>query len=306
MRLLSAGKGEVVSLGFAPGRSVLVAVSEKSGTHVWDLATAERPVVFGKYEYQRQRPLAFSPDGRYLFRHGPAGRVAVDLANGTTAPAEPVADSPLSDFAQTPDGERIVFLHTPYYTPRLVGWRRAADGRWVDDWSAEPGDGLMAGHALSPAGDWFVHFHRNRLAHWPNIYQLVVRSATTGVAQAARGEHPYSYRSRLFFRPDGAQVVGLHDMTLLVWPVPDPRRLRLVRNDNRKHFTAVAYHPSSRYLLTTSNDTTVIVWDVETWRHVTRYTWDIGRLKSVAVSPDGTLAAAGSDKGQIVVWDVDV
>jgi hypothetical protein len=34
--------------------------------------------------------------------------------------------------------------------------------------------------------------------------------------------------------------------------------------------------------------------------------WDIGRLRSVAFSPDGMLAAGAGDKGKIVVWDVDL
>jgi hypothetical protein len=36
------------------------------------------------------------------------------------------------------------------------------------------------------------------------------------------------------------------------------------------------------------------------------FDWDMGRLRSVAFSPDGMLAAAGNDKGKIVVWDVDL
>ena len=33
---------------------------------------------------------------------------------------------------------------------------------------------------------------------------------------------------------------------------------------------------------------------------------DVGRLRSVAFSPDGALAAVGSDTGRVVVWDVDL
>ena len=95
-------------------------------------------------------------------------------------------------------------------------------------------------------------------------------------------------------------------MTLLVWPVPRLGEPRLIRNDNRKDFTAVAFHPSGQQLYATSNDETVHVFDVGSWERVKRFTWQIGKLKAIAVSPDGALACAGGENGAIVMWDLDV
>lgn len=70
--------------------------------------------------------------------------------------------------------------------------------------------------------------------------------------------------------------------------------------------TGLAFHPSGRVLAATSNDETVKLFDTATWTLAKTFTWKVGRMRSVAFSPDGTLAAAGSDSGQVVVWDVDL
>jgi WD40 repeat protein len=59
-------------------------------------------------------------------------------------------------------------------------------------------------------------------------------------------------------------------------------------------------------LAATSNDATVKLYDAATWKMVRAFDWDVGRLRSIAFSPDGMLPAAGGDKGKIVVWDVDL
>lgn len=45
--------------------------------------------------------------------------------------------------------------------------------------------------------------------------------------------------------------------------------------------------------------------DLNTGQVTCKYQWKLGKLVSVAFSPDGTLAAAGAANGKIVVWDVD-
>ena len=62
----------------------------------------------------------------------------------------------------------------------------------------------------------------------------------------------------------------------------------------------------AEYLAATSNDKTVKFYDTTTWELARTFTWAIGRVRSICFNPDGTLAAAGSDTGKVVVWDVDL
>jgi hypothetical protein len=107
--------------------------------------------------------------------------------------------------------------------------------------------------------------------------------------------------------PDGRWFVGHIDSWLYYCPITaDVGTARRIKNDNRSHFTDVAFHPSSKYIAATSNDTTVKFFDTTNWELAHVFSWKSGRMRSIVFSPDGTLAAAGSDKGQVVVWDVDL
>jgi WD40 repeat protein len=106
--------------------------------------------------------------------------------------------------------------------------------------------------------------------------------------------------------PDGSYLVVLVGPSLSVRHAEDLNRKPIKVRDGKMHFTGIAFHPSGQYLAATSNDETVKLYDTATWQIARTFTWKIGRLRSVAFSPDGTRAAVGSDKGQIVVWDVDL
>lgn len=69
--------------------------------------------------------------------------------------------------------------------------------------------------------------------------------------------------------------------------------------------TALVLTPDGRKLWTASADATVKRWDVDTYASETTYRFPAGPLSCLAVSPDGSLAAAGcSHKGTVTVWDL--
>ena len=307
MRVLTAADGEVLGLGFSPAGDALAATVDARGVFLWNLAAGSAtPVrldtVASPY---RNRHLFFAPDGRSVAWLGTDGRKVYDRDSRRTVltrldtPGRPLR------MTQTPDGQRLVTQHN-FPDPQVVGWR-PEEGHWVRWWSVSTKDMPVHDLAVSPDGGRMALLVREprgtRLSDFP--IRLELRSAATGRTERT-GPYPYTCESPLTFSPDGGQLVAVRDMTLLVWPVPELGEPRVVRNDTRKHFTAAAYHPSGRYLFATSNDATVHVFDTASWARAGRFTWNVGRLRSVAVSPDGSLAAAGGDTGEVVVWDVDL
>lgn len=138
---------------------------------------------------------------------------------------------------------------------------------------------------------------------------VVYYDAHTGSVVRTSGPGP-TFSGRCILSLAHGRLVQMRDNSFSVWRIDSAndwsRQERVMENDSRRNFTGIAFHPSGRYLAATSNDETVKVFDTATWEVAHTFTWKIGKMKSVAFSPDGALAAAGSDKGQVVVWDVDL
>lgn len=301
MRVLKTTPGEVRTVAFSPdGRAVAAAMTD-AGVFLWNLDSASAAPVRLENEWVYLGGLSFSADGRRVRWRVAGGERTFDRDTRATA-HEPQAAPVL-----TVSGDRTRAVsrgRVPDFT--LTGWQLKED-EWVAQWRMSTRDLSAEGVTLAPAGDRFAMLTRSTdgARWWTKPLRLEVRDAATA-AELAAGTYPYTYASQqLHFHPHGEQVAGTNGMTLLAWELPAGGAPRRVQNDNRKHFTALAYHPDGRRLFATSNDETVHVFDTHTLDRTTRYSWHLDRLSAVAVSPDGTLAAAGSANGDVVVWDLD-
>jgi WD40 repeat protein len=177
-------------------------------------------------------------------------------------------------------------------------------------WSATYGrdsERQCRGVVWLPDRDQAVFYEFNALSHaYPYDPTLVVRAGKSGrVVTTLKFE--MGEIKRLAASPDGRFLAVMTARAVVVWPTASfDTAPAVVKNPTRLAFTDLAFHPSGRFLAATSNDATVRLYDTSNWSLATTFTWDIGRMRSVAFSPDGTLAAAGSDTGRVVVWDVDV
>lgn len=107
----------------------------------------------------------------------------------------------------------------------------------------------------------------------------------------------------LAFHPDGRWLAAAQDWNVL--PIDTERKqLRDPLKGHKGRITAVAFHPFDGTLYSTGWDGTVRLWNIPDGTERQAFDWRLGRLTCLALAPDGTRAAAGSEAGKVVIWDV--
>jgi WD40 repeat protein len=262
----------------------------------------------------------FSPDGRRIECYGHRTLFVLDTAGADRPLARVQAPDSFLNFraAVTPDGFAVL---VSYRISNKGGthWTRL-DRRPLSDprpkaatWSVTIPRVIWDDALFLPDGRTALILERGQdpeRTRWDGRQRqelfLVARELTTGRelwTSAPSDEGPCS----TILSSDGRLVAARNARSLAVWRTDDPAQPPVwVKNDGTKHFTGLAFHPSGRFLAATSNDTTVKLYDTTTWQLATSFAWQIGRLRCVAFSPDGCRAAVGSDKGRILIWDVDL
>ncbi|HEX4611027.1 MAG TPA: WD40 repeat domain-containing protein [Urbifossiella sp.] len=305
MRVLRAGAGEVLGLAFSPDARALAAAVEGRGVFLWNLDAGGPPVCLNPSASRRAKDLYFTADGRGVGWLDWDGWKVYD--RDTRRVNRPRLSDPGQIFLLIPGpgGDRVYTQHS-FPELALVGWR-AAGGGWEREWEVPTRQLAVDRLAVAPGGDTLAVLTRSAAdPKWGDKRPVLeLRSAVNGRVVAS-APYPWKCTGPLVVAPDGKHVVGLHQMTVVVWAAGDPGGPTQIRDASRKHFTAAAFDPSGRYLFAARFDATVHVFDAAGWGCRVRFDWGIGPLRAVAVSRDGTLAAAGGDRGEVVVWDVDL
>ncbi len=148
----------------------------------------------------------------------------------------------------------------------------------------------------SPTGRFF----------WITSHCVLLYDVTTHTPmRALTDEHDASARA-VAFTPDESRVCVAFGHRAAVWRLDDMAPPPVKLRGHKQQVRAVGFLPGGGTVLTAAMDGTVRLWDADAGTELRSFDWGIGKVRVAAVSPDGTMCAAGSDDGRLVVWDVDL
>jgi WD40 repeat protein len=317
MQILSIDKKKRINaLAFSPSGRDIAAACGDGQLRIWDRATGKVrqscPFDISPFNYD----IAYLDENRLAFA-GTDLRWLDIRANGWNIVGEVVY--PEHRIRATPDRRCLVKVDRTHSTESpgvgLVGYETT---EWHSAPTLRDPRHATGGAAFSADGKWLATGHIIRVGEKQRTANLVVPISfpvptyehLVVVRDTATGQIVHTVDGwqrgvgHLAFSHDGKVLVGAAGPRLRVWDLDAGRELALHKRGT-KHFQGLSFTADGRYLATVSNDTTVRIWDARTWQEHTTFTWGIGALLNIAMAPDGCVAAAGSDKGKIVIWDVD-
>jgi WD40 repeat protein len=298
MLVWQAHKAKVRSLAFSPdGRYIATTSGHSRFVWLWEATTGKRIRQLSA-NYRAARVVAFFLDGIHLAAtlYGGGGWICDVETGEIVAEFFPKWHDP-DMLAVSPDGKQLVIGNMA----GVEVWDNPLDA---------PGGTMDRSHArnlplvlrgtprigFSPKGTYFCGAEWAMRLCDPNTFkELRTLRAPVGNASAAT----------FAFTPDESRLVVAFGYSAAVWRVGewDVPSVRIPGHTNLVR--AVGFLPGGGTVLSAAMDGTVRLWDSTTGAETRSFDWGIGKIQAAAVSPDGTLCAAGSDSGQIVVWDVD-
>jgi WD40 repeat protein len=266
---------------------------------LWDPVAPQELAMLESRRRDGLLALAFSPDGNRLASGGRTGWLAVwDVEKRLLDPgmSKLYPGGPVAALSFTTDGKALLAgqrsQHYGGEPGRLVCWNfHQPNDHHRLDWTGD-----VESLAIAASRRLFAIAGQHR--------GLELWEIGTHQQEAPYSWMPTRIRS-MCFSPGSAQLLAVASgREINVWNV-DERHWVCTCKGHRAEVFALAFDHIGRTLLTGSADRSVRLWEAGTGRQLAAWDWQVGAIHAVAFSPDGMTAAAGGDKPDIVVWDVD-
>lgn len=295
----------IETLAFSPeGRWLAVGGSnEKNGLRIWNVARQTpfkednpEPAAVYQLQWNAGRPLklvvGYRAKGLYIYAFN--GRNFDRLQTADKLLVE--ANDHKTIWYTNRDGQRSSYFIESTLKP---------DGQLWPIWRASLGGGWgLIARAINKKRFVSAEFHFVN-SDFRGATTILVRSRIDGTI-LHQFPFPHKTLDAMAVSPDGKTVVFASRKSIQIWKgTAGYEFVTELQNDNRRQYTSIEFHPSGRWMAAASNDGSVQFFETTNWRRTYAFDWNIGRMRCLAFSPDGLVAAAGSDTGNVVVWDID-
>jgi WD40 repeat protein len=293
-------KAKLRSLGFSPdGGTIATTAGNSKFVWLWEATTGKMVRKLESGKYSATRVAAFFPDGRHilgLHHYRPA--TVWDLNTGSVVAELESSSWYQGDyFAIAPDGSRLLL----FSGSQLAEWNDPTRPDTVPrpcdrNRPLPPPFYYRFPMGFSPGGKYFW-------GAWGTVHLF---DATTLEPRRMLTDPDGAGAMAVGFAQDESRVCVAFGHRAVVWRLDDPQAPPLKLRGHKQQVRAVGFLPGGGAVLTAAMDGTVRIWDANTGTEQRAFNWGIGKVRVAAVSPDGTMCAAGSDDGRLVVWDVDL
>jgi WD40 repeat protein len=290
----------IYGLAFSPD-GTQIATTAGDAACVWNLDGPTEVRKFPNEHYSCS--IAFSPNGRFLARGGNRPRVW----NLETGKALVAHERWAATVAFSPDGTEVAAFGSDELLARwpLPGGKQLSGG-WGGSRSEHRNQRFPAGAmAYSPDGKIIATAYAVDTGKRFDSHILLWDRKTGRSRGELVADFKFAHPTAIAYSPDGAVIAGIYGPVLGVVDVTSGKKVAALK-PGKKHFKGLAFTPDGKRLIAVNTDAAVRVYDTATWKETAGYEWQIGKLTAVTVAPDGLRAACGSDRGRVVVWDLDV